>query len=72
MSGTTIVLTVELEGFEENDNIVVIWEVNKGDGWETVGIGETYEYTASLESIMWDFRVKVQYELQADPDALTP
>ncbi len=62
MSGTTIVLTVELEGFEENDNIVVIWEVNKGDGWESVGIGETYEYTASLESLMWDIRAKVQYQ----------
>lgn len=71
MSGATIVLTVELDGFEANDDVTVIWEVNKGDGWEMVGVGETYEYTASLESIMWDFRVKVQYELQAESDALT-
>ncbi|MBR5383362.1 MAG: hypothetical protein IK133_06015 [Clostridia bacterium] len=68
MSGATIVLTVELEGFEENEDVTVIWEVNKGEGWETVGIGETYEYTASLESLMWDIRAKVQYQAVPEDD----
>ena len=68
MSGATIVLTVELEGFNENDDVTVIWEVNKGDGWEMVGIGETYEYTACLESLMWDIRAKVQYQAVPEDD----
>lgn len=63
INGAPIVLTVELEGFEDNAERTVIWEINKGDGWEEAGIGETFEYLASLESLSWDFRVKVQYTL---------
>ena len=63
INGAPIVLTVELEGFEDNAERTVIWEINKGDGWKEAGTGETFEYLASLESLSWDFRVKVQYTL---------
>ena len=63
INGAPIVLTIELEGFEDNAERTVIWEINKGDGWKEAGTGETFEYLASLESLSWDFRVKVQYTL---------
>ena len=63
INGAPIVLTVELAGFADNAERTVIWEINKGDGWKEAGIGETFEYLASLESLSWDFRVKVQYTL---------
>ncbi len=63
INGAPIVLTVELEGFEDNAERTVIWEINKGDGWKEAGTGETFEYLASLASLSWDFRVKVQYTL---------
>ena len=63
VNGAPIILTVELEGFENDAELTVIWEINKGEGWEEAGTGETFEYLASLESLSWDFRVKVQYTL---------
>lgn len=67
-NGELITLTAELEGFASSDDYLVVWEVNKGSGWEEAGTGSTYEYTASLESIMWDIRVIVQYALETEPD----
>gem|GEM_PF-1171927 len=59
--GQVITLTAELEGFSEEDQVLVIWEVNRGEGWEEAGTGLTYDYTATEESILWSFRARVLY-----------
>ena len=59
--GQVITLTAELEGFTEADQPLVIWEVNRGDGWEEIGTGLTFDYTATEESILWPFRARVLY-----------
>ena len=60
-SGAPVCLTVELEGFEHDTDVTVIWEVNAGDGWYEAGTGERFEYTASIESLSWDIRARVRY-----------
>jgi hypothetical protein len=67
-NGEIITLTAELEGFDSADEFTVVWEVNKGYGWEEAGTGSAYEYTASMESLMWDIRVKVQFAIETEPD----
>ncbi|MBQ5412327.1 MAG: hypothetical protein IIU19_03000, partial [Oscillospiraceae bacterium] len=59
--GQVITLTAELEGFSEEDQVLVIWEVNRGEGWEEAGTGLTYDYIATEESILWSFRARVLY-----------
>ena len=59
--GETIILTAELEGFDPEANFTVVWEIDQGNGWEEAGTGETFEYTASLETLMWDIRVTVRF-----------
>ena len=51
----------ELEGFDPEANFTVVWEIDQGNGWEEAGTGETFEYTASLETLMWDIRVTVRF-----------
>ena len=59
--GQVITLSAELEGFSEEDQVLVIWEVNRGEGWEEAGTGLTYDYIATEESILWSFRARVLY-----------
>ena len=61
--GEPIYLTSLLEGFEDCEEIQYVWKVNKGDGFEIVeGANEaTYTFTASMESLGWDWHLTVLY-----------
>lgn len=61
--GETLRLTAVLEGFEDCSQVIVVWEADKGAGWEEVGQGSEFAYTADADSIRWRFRVRVEYQL---------
>ena len=61
--GEEISLTSKLEGFEDCAEIRYIWKVDKGNGFEVVegATGDTLTYTASIESLNWDWHLTVLY-----------
>ena len=61
--GEEIQLTSKLEGFEDCEEIRYAWKVDKGNGFEVVEgeTGDTLTYTASLESLNWDWHLTVMY-----------
>ena len=61
--GEEIQLTSKLEGFEDCEEIRYVWKVDKGNGFEVVEgeNGDTLTYTASLESLNWDWHLTVMY-----------
>lgn len=61
--GEPVYLTSKLEGFEECEEILYIWKVDKGDGFEVIegANEETYTFTASEESLTWDWHLTVLY-----------
>lgn len=61
--GEEIQLTSKLEGFEDCEEIRYVWKVDKGNGFEVVEgeTGDTLTYTASLESLNWDWHLTVMY-----------
>ena len=61
-SGETVELTAELEGFEEEEAVLIVWEVNRGEGWEELVIGESCKYIVSAETMTWEFRARVQIQ----------
>ena len=61
--GETVYLTSKLEGFEECEEILYIWKVDKGNGFEVIegANEETYTFAASEESLTWDWHLTVLY-----------
>lgn len=60
--GEDVVLTSQVEGFEEYETLYV-WECDKGSGFETVegANGASYSFKASAESLSWNWRLTVYY-----------
>ena len=61
--GETIHMALDLSDFEDCAKVDVIWEADKGSGWEEAGTGETFAYIATAESISWVIRARVSYTL---------
>ena len=61
--GEPVTLTGVLENADECTDIVYVWEVNKGNGYEIVedATGSSYTFLASIESLRWDWRLTVYY-----------
>ena len=61
--GEPVYLTSKLEGFEDCEEILYIWKVDKGNGFEEVpGANEpTYTFTATEESLGWAWHLTVLY-----------
>ena len=60
--GEIIILTSLIEGFEGYE-IMYQWECNKGDGFRKVegANADSYSFTATEETIGWDWRLTVYY-----------
>ena len=60
--GETVTLTSKLEGFEGLE-LMYVWKVNKGEGFEEVeGANEaTYSFEASAETLSWGWKLTVLY-----------
>ncbi len=61
--GETVHLSVSLEGFEDVNEYLIIWEVNHGEGWEEAsrGANNFYSFPASAESLNAEYRVRVLF-----------
>ena len=61
--GEEINLTSKLEGFEDAEEILYVWKVNKGNGFEEIpGANEaTYTFTATEETLTWSWHLTVLY-----------
>ena len=64
--GEIVTLTSELKGFEQYDELLLVWEVNRGDdaGWIELEDGvntDTYSFPASAETLSWSWRLNVYY-----------
>ena len=62
-AGEPVYLTSKLEGFEDCEEIMYVWYVDKGNGFEVVeGANEdTYTFTANAESLSWGWKLNVLY-----------
>ena len=61
--GETVYLTSKLEGFEDAEEILYVWKVNKGNGFEEIpGANEaTYTFAATEETLTWSWHLTVLY-----------
>ena len=61
--GETVYLTSKLEGFEDAEEILYVWKVNKGNGFEEIpGANEaTYSFAATEETLTWSWHLTVLY-----------
>ena len=59
--GERITMRVDLTDFADCEEVTVIWEIDGENGWEEAGRGESFEYEASIESLRWDIRARIQY-----------
>ena len=61
--GEPVYLTSLLEGFEDCVEIQYFWKVNKGEGFEIIegANEESYVFTASMESLSWDWHLTIMY-----------
>ena len=61
--GEPVYLTSKLEGFEDCEEILFVWYVDKGNGFEIVeGANEaTYTFAANAESLTWGWQLEVLY-----------
>ncbi len=62
--GAPVTLTGVLEDAEEFTDIIYIWEVDKGNGYEPVpdADGPAYTFHATVESLSWNWRLSVYYK----------
>ena len=58
--GEPVHLTSKLEGFEDCEEILYIWKVDKGNGFEEVeGANDaTYTFNATAETLSWGWHLK--------------
>ncbi len=63
IAGEPVYLTSRLEGFEDCKEILYIWYVDKGNGFEKVeGANEdTYVFTADAETLSWGWQLEVLF-----------
>ena len=56
-------LTGKLEGVEDAEEILYVWKVNKGNGFEEIpGADEaTYTFIATEETLTWSWHLTVLY-----------
>jgi len=61
--GESLALSSILEGFEDCEEIIYQWTVNKGDGFEEIegANKEIYYFTADEENIDWGWKLLVYY-----------
>ncbi len=61
--GAPITLTGVLEDAEDFTDVVYVWEVDKGNGYEPVpdADGAVYTFPATTESLSWNWRLSVYY-----------
>ncbi len=63
-AGETVTLTGRLEGFEGLD-VTCQWErdIHDGNGYQPIegANADTYEFSASAETLSWDWRLTVTY-----------
>ena len=61
--GEPVYLTSKLEGFEDAEEILYVWKVNKGNGFEEIpGANEaTYTFAATEETLTWSWHLTVLY-----------
>ena len=61
--GEPVYLTSKLEGFEDCEEILYIWKVDKGSGFEEIpGANEaTYTFAATEETLTWSWHLTVLY-----------
>ena len=62
--GANLALTSVLEGFEDCEEILYQWMVNKGDGFEEIegANKDTYYFTATEENLEWGWKLIVYYK----------
>ena len=57
-------LVSELKGFEKYDELLLVWEVDRGDGWveleESIN-QQSWSFPATAESLTWNWRLSVYY-----------
>ncbi len=60
--GETVTLSSQLKGFEDCEEIYYQWEVDKGNGFETVegATSGEYRFTATQETLSWSWRLSVK------------
>ena len=61
--GEPVHLTSKLEGFEDCEEILYQWLVDKGNGYEEVeGANDaTYTFSANAETLSWGWKLEVYY-----------
>ena len=61
--GETVHLNVRIEGFDAFPEFLIVWEVDKGEGWEEMARGTEnfYTFPASSETLNWNYRVQVLF-----------
>ncbi len=62
--GEIVTLTSELKGFEKYDELLLIWEVDRGDGWVELEKSinqQSWSFPATAESLTWNWRLSVYY-----------
>ncbi len=61
--GETVTLTSRLEGFEDCEEILYVWKVDKGNGFEEVegANSDSYSFPATAESLSWGWHLTVLY-----------
>ena len=61
--GEPVYLTSKLEGFEDCEEILYIWKVDKGSGFEEIPDANeaTYSFAATEETLTWSWHLTVLY-----------
>ena len=61
--GAPVTLTGILEDVDEFSDVIYVWEVDKGSGYERVedANGSSYTFAATVESLSWNWRLSVYY-----------
>ena len=63
-AGDALALFSILEGFEDTEDIIYQWMVNKGNGFEEIegADQDTYYFTATEENLNWGWKLMVYFK----------